>query len=126
MPEIRANTRQERFLQIVKKLDLENPNAEIIAKTKENAGNVSNYLSGKKPPSKNFLKKFSAAFDIPQEMFTPYTLSDRNALIAVPSEKDQQIVELRSKVKYLEEKLSEAMALNKELTSLLTNKMQKS
>lgn len=133
MPEKRPNIRQERFLQVVEKLDLANQNALVIEKTKENAGNVSNYLSGKKPPSKNFLKKFSVGFNIPPSMFTyPYTNSEGWKAFSAKTEIDPIVTELKATIKRLETEnsrlLAEVEKLDKRVESLLSmlnNQLQK-
>ena len=58
----------EQLSDIVKKLNLIYPVAEIAEKTGYSRGNVSMFLANKREPTKAFLKKFYEVFDIKEEL----------------------------------------------------------
>jgi transcriptional regulator with XRE-family HTH domain len=67
MLQIEGNTRQERFLDAVKKLNIRFPVAEISRKTGYGKTTVADYLS-KKEASEEFLRKFSGVYNIAFEL----------------------------------------------------------
>lgn len=63
----------------------------------------------------------------PDAMYTtPINTSGKGTRLAMLSEKDQQIAELKEQVKWLKERLTEALQESKELRTMLANSMQKS
>jgi predicted nucleic acid-binding Zn-ribbon protein len=60
-------TKEERIKKFQKKLASlklgDTPNAIIIERTGEHKGNVSDYVNGNKPPSRQFLQKFDKGFE---------------------------------------------------------------
>lgn len=67
MLQIEGNTRQERFLDAVKKLNIRFPVAEITRKTGYGKTTVGDYLT-KKEASEEFIRKFSVVYNIPFEL----------------------------------------------------------
>jgi transcriptional regulator with XRE-family HTH domain len=59
-----TQTQIDKFYKDVESLGLKRPIAAIAEKTGVNKGNVSLYLSKKKMPSENFIKKFYESFNL--------------------------------------------------------------
>lgn len=109
-----ANKQTVKFLEDVKFLDLKFAATEIANSTGFSRSNVSEYLRGKREPSKNFLKKFYAVyfpdfkFEIEaesKEPIIPYMTTEEyiRSLLKQIKDKDMLIEMLQEKNKQLTE-----------------------
>jgi transcriptional regulator with XRE-family HTH domain len=115
-----SNLKTDKNNEILKKavasLNLRFENAEIARATKENNGNISNFLNNKKPVSDAFLKTFSEAFKIDLREFG-YT---KGLTKITPEPTPQPTGDLKDKmIEILENALKTCQAENERLLKRL-------
>ena len=112
MQPIESNTRWERFLRDVEKLQLRFPVAEIAEKTGYDKGNVSKYLKGKLTPSESFMEAVYNAFKGEfSDMYKTATYTTRAANDTKKPDEGELIRQYQELIKQLQETVKQQKQL---------------